>query len=122
MTSGNFANSVVELITVLVIFLFVLFITYYVTRWIAGYQKTKTSQGNLSVLEAIRVSNSQTIQLLRAGEKKYIVVGISKEHMTVLATLTPEELRETGELAVTGTAPGAKFSEMLEELKKKHGK
>jgi flagellar protein FliO/FliZ len=121
MTSGNFANSVVELVTVLVIFLFVLFITYYVTRWIAGYQKTKTSQGNLSVLEGIRLSNSQTIQLVRAGKDQYLVVGVSKDHMTVLATLTKEELREVEEMAPP-TAPGAKFSEILEELKKKHGK
>jgi flagellar protein FliO/FliZ len=120
MTSGNYLNSVVELITVLVIFVFVLFITYYVTRWIAGYQKTKISKGNLAVLEAIRVSNSQTIQLLRAGDK-YVVVGVSKDRMTVLATLTREELQEIEDVPAQASQ-GTKFSEILEELKKKHGK
>ena len=63
-TTGGFMNSVVELITVLVIFLFVLALTYYVTRWIAGYQKTKTAQGNLSVIEAIRISNNQYVHII----------------------------------------------------------
>ena len=48
-------NSVIDLITVLVIFVFVLALTYYVTRWIAGYQRTKTAQGDVSVLEGVRV-------------------------------------------------------------------
>jgi flagellar protein FliO/FliZ len=121
MTSGNFVNNVVELITVLVIFLFVLGITYYVTRWIAGYQKTHTAQGNLSVLEVIRVSNSQTVQLLRLGKDQYVVVGVSKDQMTLLATLTKDEVKELSEQD-TPLAGSKKFSDILEELKKKHGK
>ena len=93
--SSSFMNSVIDLITVLVIFVFVLALTYYVTRWIAGYQRTKTAQGNLSVLEGIRVSNSQSIQIVRAGTDKYLVVGVSKDQMTLLATLTADELHAT---------------------------
>jgi flagellar protein FliO/FliZ len=121
MTSGNFANNVVELITVLVIFLFVLGITYYVTRWIAGYQKTHTAQGNLSVLEVIRVSNSQTVQLLRLGKDQYVVIGVSKDQMTLLATLTEDEVKVLSEQDAP-LAGSKKFSDILEELKKKHGK
>jgi flagellar protein FliO/FliZ len=121
MTSGNFVNNVVELITVLVIFLFVLGITYYVTRWIAGYQKTHTAQGNLSVLEVIRVSNSQTVQLLRLGKDQYVVIGVSKDQMTLLATLTEDEVKVLSEPDAP-LAGSKKFSDILEELKKKHGK
>lgn len=122
-TTGGFMNSVVELITVLVIFLFVLALTYYVTRWIAGYQKTKTAQGNLSVIEAIRISNNQYVHIVRAGKEKYLVVGVGKDHMTLLATLTQEELRELPRAeAGVSVKPGKGFTEILEELKKKHEK
>ena len=121
--SNSFLNSVIDLITVLVIFLFVLALTYYVTRWIAGYQKTKTAQGNLSVVEAIRVSNNQYIQILRAGTEKYLVVGVSKDQMTLLATLTEDELRV---MPPQSANPAGKtensFSDILEEFKKKHAK
>ena len=116
-------NSVIDLITVLVIFLFVLALTYYVTRWIAGYQKTKTAQGNLSVIEAIRVSNNQYIQIVRAGTDKYLVVGVSKDNMTLLATLTEEELRAMPLQPEKRTSKvGESFSDILEEFKKKHAK
>lgn len=121
--SNSFMNSVIELITVLVIFLFVLALTYYVTRWIAGYQKTKTAQGNLSVIEAIRVSNNQYIQILRAGTDRYLVIGVSKDQMTLLATLTEEELRAMPPLPVdSASKTSVNFSDILEEFKKKHAK
>ena len=104
-------NSVIDLITVLIIFLFVLALTYYVTRWIAGYQKTKTSQGNLAVTEAIRVSNNQYIQIVRA-----------KDQMTLLTTLTAEELKELPQPVEHTSGIGQNFADILEELKKKHGK
>ena len=115
-------NSVIDLITVLVIFLFVLALTYYVTRWIAGYQKTKTANGNLSVIEVIRISNNQYIQLVRAGMDKYLVVGVSKDNMALLATLTEEELREMPQPDNRTSKVGGSFSDILEEFKKKHAK
>lgn len=122
LVSGSYINSVIDLITVLVIFLFVLALTYYVTRWIAGYQKTKTAQGNLAVMEAIRVSNHQSIQIVRAGTDKYLVVGVSKDEMTLLATLTEEELQKLPQPAERTSKVGESFSDILEEFKKKHAK
>lgn len=116
-------DSVIELVTVLVIFLFVLALTCYVTRWIAGYQKTKTAQGNLSVIEVIRVANNQYIQIVRAGADKYLVIGVGKEQMTLFATLTEEELRAMPVQPEKRTSKaGESFSDILEELKKKHAK
>lgn len=117
LASSSFTDNVIELITVLVIFVFVLALTYYVTRWIAGYQRTRTAQGNLAVLEVIRVANNQYIQILRAGTDKYLVVGISKEHMTLLATLTEEELRAVPELTNSAAKAGENFSDILEAIK-----
>lgn len=119
LASGNFMSSMVELITVLLIFLFVLALTYFVTRWIAGYQRTRTAQGNLSVIEAIRVSNNQSIQIVRAGTDRYLVVGVGKEEISLLATLSADELRELP--GIGGSPAGSKesFSDLLEAVKKK---
>lgn len=115
-------SGMVELISVLFIFVFVLALTYYVTRWIAGYQRTKTAQGNLSVIEAIRVANNQYIQILRAGTDKYLVVGIGKDRITLLATLSGEELLNMPDAAGSGAKPAESFSELLEAVKKKFPK
>lgn len=115
-------DSVIELVAVLVIFLFVLALTYYVTRWIAGYQRTKTAQGNISTLEVQRVANNQYIHLVRAGKDRYLVIGVSKDQMTLLATLTGEELRTLPEPVASQPAAGKGFSDILEDFKKKHAK
>lgn len=120
--TDSFMDSVIELITVLVIFVFVLAITYYVTRWIAGYQRTKTAQGNVSLIEMQRVANNQYIQLVRAGKDRYLVIGVGKESMTLLATLTEEELRTLPEPVASGSSGGKRFSDILEDMKKKHAK
>lgn len=117
LASSHFLNSMIELITVLVIFVFVLLLTYYVTRWIAGYQKTKLSQGNLSIVEAIRVSNNQSIQIIRAGKEKYLVVAVGKEQTTLLATMTKEELDEIQEIRIQNDSPKESFQEILDKLK-----
>lgn len=119
LTSSGYMDSVIELLTVLVIFVFVLALTYYVTRWIAGYQRTKTAQGNLAVIEVIRVSNNQYIQILRAGTDKYLVVGVGKEQMTLLATLTEEELRAIPETVNSAAKAGENFSDILGAIKDK---
>lgn len=119
LASGNFYSSLIELVTVLLIFIFVLVLTYFVTRWIAGYQRTKTAQGNLSVIEAIRVANNQYIQILRAGTDKYLVVGVGKDRITLLATLSEEELRELPRAGGSDAGSTESFSDLLEAVKKR---
>ena len=47
-------ESFIQLIGVLVIFLFVLGVTYVATRWIAGYQKTHSFNRNLKITGPVK--------------------------------------------------------------------
>ena len=42
-------DSYLQFLTVLLLFVFVLVITYFTTRWIARYQKVKSNADNLEV-------------------------------------------------------------------------
>lgn len=119
LATGSWINSTIELITVLIIFVFVLLLTNYVTKWIAGYQKVKYSQGNLNIVEVMRVANNQYIQILRAGKEKYLVVGVSKDSMTLLATLTIEELQDLQEQQQKSGKSGESFAGLLDAMKGK---
>lgn len=48
-------DSFVQLITVLIIFVFVLILTYFTTRWMAGIQKGRSFNKNLRIIETISV-------------------------------------------------------------------
>ena len=54
-------ESFLQLIGVLLIFVFVLAITYFTTRWMAGIQKGRTNNKNLKILESIGVGNGNLV-------------------------------------------------------------
>ena len=87
----NFVNRITESLTVLFIFCIVLAITYLVTRFIAGYQKSQMSQGNIRILETTRISQTKYLQLLQVGEV-YMVIAVCKDSVTMLTTLEKEQL------------------------------
>lgn len=87
----NFVNRIAESLTVLFIFCIVLAITYLVTRFIAGYQKSQMSQGNIRILETTRISQTKYLQLLQVGEV-YMVIAVCKDSVTMLTTLEKEQL------------------------------
>ena len=61
-------NSFIQLLGVLLIFLFVLVITYFTTKWIGGYQKVQMSGRSFQVVDTIR--RSATERLPDRMEKK----------------------------------------------------
>lgn len=84
-------DSYLQFITVLILFIFVLAVTYLVTRWIARYQKGKAGSGNLEIVETCRISQNKYVQIIRAGEK-YLVVAVGKDEIHMLSELSAEEL------------------------------
>ena len=75
-------ENIFQLIIVLFCFLIVLALTYYVTRWIAGYQKSQSISKNLSVVETLKLTTNKYIQLIQAGKDTYYVIAIGKDGTT----------------------------------------
>ena len=90
-TSGF--DSFIQLLGVLLIFIFVLAITYFTTKWIAGYQKSRSFNKNLRIIETLRLTQNKYIQIIEAGEV-YLVIGVGKDEITMLTTLTKEQLHD----------------------------
>ena len=87
-------QSVFQVVGVLLIFAFVLFITWFTTRLLAGWQKTETRNRNLQVVETIRIAQNKYVQIVRAGQR-YLVLGIGKDEVTLLSALSREEVEGT---------------------------
>ena len=66
-------RSLMQLIGVLIIFVFVLIITYFTTKWVGGFQKIQMSK------------------LVKAGEQ-YFVIAVGKDEVTKIAELTEDQL------------------------------
>ena len=110
-------GSFIQLLGVLIIFLFVLAITYFTTKWIGNYQK------NLQIVESIRVGNNKFIAIVKAGEV-YLVVAVGKDDVTLLTQLTEDQLSEVPDLSaiqnkfpMDGKAAQENFREVLNRVK-----
>lgn len=91
LTGMSATDSYLQFITVLVLFVFVLGITYVTTRWIANYQKGKAAGGNLEVIETMRITNNKYVQIVRAGNK-YLAIAVGKDEIHMLSELSEDEL------------------------------
>ena len=68
-------ENLFQLIVVLFCFVIVLALTYYVTRWIAGYQKSQSINKNLAVVETLKLTTNKYVQLIQAGKDTYYVIA-----------------------------------------------
>ena len=113
-------GSIWQLIVVLFIFVAVLGVTYYITKWIAGYQKQQVTGKNLEIVETVRVTPNKFVQIIRAGKDKYFVLAVGKDEITKIGELTNEDI-----IPMTVNQPGAQmpdFKSMLSKLSKSENK
>ena len=107
-------DSVVQFFTVLLIFVFVLGVTYFTTRYVAGIQKGKYKTGNMELIETLRISNNKYLQIVRTADK-YFCIAVCKDTVTMLGEIQKEEMvfYENSVNANMG------FSDILEKIKQK---
>ena len=111
-------DSFFQLIGVLLIFLFVLAITYVTTRWIGQYQQGMMQNKNIQVVETFRVSNNKFIQIIQVG-KKYLVISVCKDVVNILTELTEEDLVWMPSQEERGVKVNENFQQIFTKLKDK---
>lgn len=116
-------ESFIQLVGALLIFAFVLVITYFTTRWIGGYQKQQMSGRDFQLIDTVRIANNKYVQILKLGDV-YLVVAVGKDEVTMLAKLTEEEMGLTEEqlVGVLPTNTQESFQETLEKIRERFSK
>ena len=112
LTAAGSLESFVQFITILLLFLFVLVITYVVTRWVSGVQKIQMTGKNMELVETMRISNSKYLQIIRTGGK-YLVVAVCKDTVTMLTELSADEISLSSETEGNSLS----FREILDKIK-----
>ena len=107
-------DSVVQFMTVLIMFVFVLGITYFTTRYIAKIQKGQMSNKNMELIDTLRISNNKYLQIARVGER-YYCMAVCKDTVTLLGEIQKEELV----FYENDASAGMDFHAVLEGFKQK---
>lgn len=105
-------ESIWQLISVSMIFLIVLGLSYYTTRWISKIQKKQSFHKNIEVIETFKITTNKYIQIIRTGEK-YLVIAIAKDNISMLAELDEQQLN----LAMGEEIPNETFAEIFNRIK-----
>ena len=106
------ADSYIQFISVLIIFVVVLLATYYVTKYLAGYQKEKNNLGNIEIIETGRITTGKYIQIVRLGDK-YMAIAVGKDEITALCEVDKDSLK----LADNSSYNNASFKEIFDKFK-----
>ena len=104
-------DSYLQFIVILIIFVGILALTYYVTKWMAGYQKTKSLGCNIEVIETSRISTTKYVQIIRIADK-YMAIGVGKDEITALCEVDKDSI-----LIKDESESNMSFKEVLEKIK-----
>lgn len=88
LASGG-TDSLLRFITLLITFALVLAVTYFVTRWIGGYQKEKFSKGNIKIIEAKQIGSNKFIYIAQIGND-YYALSSGKDNFSVIGKIDGE--------------------------------
>lgn len=108
------ADSYAQFITVLAVFVLVLAVTAFTTKWIANYQKQQSVNLNIEVVETTRISGSKYIQIVRIGET-YKAIAVCRDTVTLLGDIPAEQLRKENH------DQSFRFKDFLDKAVKKNG-
>lgn len=112
LTASNSFDSIVQFITVILIFLFVLGLTYFSTVFIARVQGQSQTGSNIKTIETYKLSPNKFIQIVKIGEKYYSLV-VCKDTVTVLGELSKEDIT----VRESETGMPVSFKEILDKAK-----
>ena len=101
---GTTADLAWGIVRAILVTAFVALLAYYSVKMMGlARGRRGLGNGNLNVVESIMVGQQSMVQLVRAGEK-YLVIGVTRERVTLLAEL--DEISEPEE-------PEVPFSSIL---------
>ena len=114
-TAQNSLQSLFELLGLILIFVIVLVVCYYTTRFVAGRQLVQKKIGNFEVVETFPLAQNKYLQLVRMGNK-YVVISVAKDSIGFITEL---EEHEVCQIQKNTTVSGKSFTEVLSGFTKK---
>ncbi len=114
LSRSNALEGVIQLLVVLIMFLFVLGMAYLAARLTGRFQSNIQSRSNVKIIETTRIGNNKYIQIVKIGSR-YAAIGVGKDDITFLTELKEEELN----LDALGNNAKGSFKDILSQLQKK---
>ena len=87
-------SVVISLLGGLLLFVLVLLLAWFCTRWLGGYYRARGGQaGTVQVLERTVIGPDRTLMVVRAGERVWLL-GVTPQNITPIGELSPDAYPE----------------------------
>lgn len=113
--SGTIGN-ILQLIGLIIVFIIILFATYYVSKWIGKTGLVQNSSGNIRIVETFRLSQTKYLQIIKVGDNRYFLIAVSKDDITFISELNEDDIRLVNDSAVENNF---NFSDILKKITNK---
>ena len=107
-------NNILQLFAVMTVFVLILVVAYFVTRWIGTNQGRNFFGKNIRVIEGCRIGTNKFIQIVKVGNK-FLILGIGKDEISYLGEVEEQDLAITED----GVKTLPDFKEILAKVKQK---
>lgn len=84
-------QSCLELVGVVVAFVFVIVFAYFATQWVAKSTVLQNKNKNIQIIETYRINQNKYVQILKIGSK-IIAVGVGKDEVNFLSEIPLESI------------------------------
>jgi flagellar protein FliO/FliZ len=84
-------QNILQLLGVSILFIFILVITYYTTRFVGGVKLGQNKKGNFVVLETYKIAPNKYLQLIQIGTR-YFTIAVGKDNIQFIAELQENEI------------------------------
>ncbi len=107
-TEFSAITGIFRFIALFIVFIIVLVLAFYFTKWYANSGLVKKGYGNIQVVESYQLAPGKIIYIVRIGSK-FVSIVTSKDNIVKLTELSEEDI----ELDNTSVMPDASFKEVM---------
>jgi flagellar protein FliO/FliZ len=109
-------DSLLQLIGVSILFIFILAITYFTTKFVGGTKLNQVKNSNFQVIETYKLTQNKYLQIIKIGSR-YFVIAIGKDNIQNIAELDEKDI-----LIGDSLKPSMKFSDVISMISNKKEK
>lgn len=110
---SNTTDNILQFIATVIMFIMVLVLAYFVTRWVGSAGQKQYADKNIRVIEGYKVGPNKMLQIVKVGNK-FFVLGVGKDEISYIGEVEEEDLTITED-----NKPLPEFSEILAKAKEK---
>ena len=85
-------ESVIKLITLIVVFVLIIVACYATTRFVGNQQMGQLKNSNFKVIDTFKLAPNKFLQIIKVGER-YFLIAVSKESVTYITELSEDEIK-----------------------------